>query len=168
MYLGRDPYEATSRTRPGIRYDVELDSEAFDDGDPLPPRFAHDRENVSPPLDWEELPVETLEVAILCEDPDAPGGVFPHWVMAGIDPSLVAIEEGSVPPMAVLGVNGFGELGWGGPEPPVGDPPHRYIFTLFACDDLLLVGEGMTADDLKDELEGKAMAQGQILGTYQR
>jgi len=74
----------------------------------------------------------TVELAVLCEDLDAPTGRFTHWVLSGIDPSATGVEEGEVPTGAVMGANGFGEIGWGGPQPPPGDGPHRYLFTVFA------------------------------------
>jgi Raf kinase inhibitor-like YbhB/YbcL family protein len=147
---------------------IELTSPEFDDGDVLPRRFAHDRENVSPPLEWSDVPQGAQELALLCQDPDAPSGLFTHWVLASIDPTITAIDEGEVPPGAVAGINDFGEIGWGGPQPPRGHGPHRYVFTLFAASEHLDLDPGASADDLLDALDGVELAQGSLLGRYQR
>jgi Raf kinase inhibitor-like YbhB/YbcL family protein len=147
---------------------IELTSPEFDDGDVLPARFAHDRKNVSPPLEWNDVPPGAQELALLCQDPDAPTGLFTHWVLASIDPTITAIDEGEVPPGAVAGVNDFGEVGWGGPQPPRGHGPHRYVFTLFAASEHLDLDPGASADDLLDALDGVELAQGSLLGRYER
>jgi Raf kinase inhibitor-like YbhB/YbcL family protein len=147
---------------------IELTSTAFDDGDILPSRFAHDAENLSPPLEWSDVPPGTQELALLCQDPDAPSGLFTHWVVAAIDPTITAVDEGELPPGAVAGLNDFGEEGWGGPAPPPGDGPHRYVFTLFASSESLDLDPGASADDLLESLDGIELAQGSLLGRYER
>jgi Raf kinase inhibitor-like YbhB/YbcL family protein len=147
---------------------IQLTSPAFDDGDFMPSRCAHDEENLSPPLEWSDVPPGTAELALLCEDTDAPSGVFTHWVLAAVDPTITVINEGEQPPGAVPGVNDFGELGWGGPAPPPGDGPHRYVFTLFAASRPLDVAPGASADDLLEALDGVELAQGSLLGLYER
>lgn len=147
---------------------IELTSEAFDDGDVLPARFAHDRDNVSPPLDWSAVPPHAGELVLTCEDPDAPGGTFTHWIVSGIDPSTPGVAEGTVPAGATVGVNGFGEVGWGGPEPPLGDDAHRYVFTLFAVSEPLLLTADADPDDLRSAVDGVELARGEIVGMYRR
>jgi Raf kinase inhibitor-like YbhB/YbcL family protein len=147
---------------------IEVSSEAFDDGDRLPTRFAHDRENLSPPLEWSGVPEGTAELAVLCEDPDAPSGTFTHWVMAGIDPSTAGVAEGTPPAGAVMGTNGFGEPGWGGPEPPPGHGPHRYVFTVVASAAALDLDPGASIDDLRAALGGHELAHGRLTGLYER
>jgi Raf kinase inhibitor-like YbhB/YbcL family protein len=151
---------------PPIR--LEVTSVAFEDGEALPPRLAHDGDNVSPPIEWSAAPDGTAELAVLCEDLDAPGGRFTHWVLSGIDPSATGIDEGELPTGAVAGVNGFGEPGWGGPQPPAGDGPHRYLFTVFASSTPLGMASGAGADDLRDALEDKELARGELIGTAER
>ncbi len=147
---------------------IELRSPSFNDHAPIPPRHAHDRENVSPALEWSGAPDGTAELCLVCEDPDAPGGTFVHWVLAGLDPSLTALEEGQVPTGAVEGTNGFGEKGWGGPQPPPGDNAHRYFFRLSAASAPLNLGAGASADDLRAALEGNELGRGTLVGIYQR
>jgi Raf kinase inhibitor-like YbhB/YbcL family protein len=108
---------------------LQLRSAAFSDHAPIPSHCSlGEGDNVSPPLEWSGIPEGTAELAVLCEDPDAPGGTFVHWVLAGIDPSTSRLAEGETPPGAVEGSNDYGGTGYGGPRPPIGDDAHRYFF----------------------------------------
>lgn len=145
-----------------------LRSPAFTDHAPIPRRHSKDGEEVSPPLEWSGVPEGTAELAVLCEDPDAPGGTFVHCVLAGLDPSLAGLDEGEVPAGAVEGVNDFGHTGYGGPRPPVGDDPHRYFFQVYAASAALGLSSGASGGDLRRALEGRVLARGVLVGTYQR
>ncbi|MFP3900938.1 MAG: YbhB/YbcL family Raf kinase inhibitor-like protein [Acidimicrobiia bacterium] len=157
------PGEADQR-----REQMELVSDTFEDGEMLPERCAHDRDNISPSLSWDLVPEETEELALLCQDPDAPTGTFTHWVLTGIDPSITEMVEDSIPPGAVTGVNDFGEVGWGGPRPPAGDPAHRYVFTLLASAVPLDLGPDATADELLEAIDEDLLARGELVGLYQQ
>jgi Raf kinase inhibitor-like YbhB/YbcL family protein len=109
-----------------------------------------------------------VELAVLCEDPDAPRGTFTHWVPAGLQPTVTGLAEGEHPAGAVEGRNDFGEEGFGGPLPPVGHGPHRYFFRVFAASAPLGLVAGASADDLRRALEGRQLASGTLVGTYQR
>jgi Raf kinase inhibitor-like YbhB/YbcL family protein len=109
-----------------------------------------------------------VELAVLCEDPDAPRGTFIHWVLAGLEPTGPGLVEGERPAAAVEGRNDFGEEGYSGPQPPVGDPPHRYFFWVFAASAPLELTAGASAEDLRRALEGRELASGTLVGTYQR
>jgi Raf kinase inhibitor-like YbhB/YbcL family protein len=147
---------------------IELRSPSFGDHQPIPARHAKDHDNLSPALEWSGVPQEAVELAVLCEDPDAPRGTFTHWVLAGLQPTMTGLAEGESPAAAVKGRNDFGEEGYGGPLPPVGDGPHRYVFWVFATSAPLgLVGRA-SADDLRRALEGNELASGTLVGTYQR
>src|SRR5436189_84636 len=111
---------------------IDLRSPAFSDGALLPARCSKDGGNVSPALEWSTPPDGTAELVLLCEDPDAPGGTFVHWLVSGIDPGTTTIAEGQEPPGSVSWQNGYGETGYGGPQPPIGDDAHRYMFRLIA------------------------------------
>ncbi|HEX6237470.1 MAG TPA: YbhB/YbcL family Raf kinase inhibitor-like protein [Acidimicrobiales bacterium] len=152
----------------GRREQMELTSDTFEDGEMLPERCAHDRDNISPSLSWGLTPEETEELAILCQDPDAPTGTFTHWVLTGIDPSISEMDEDSIPPGAVPGVNDFGEVGWSGPQPPAGDPAHRYVFTLLASAVSLDLGSDATADELLEAIDEDLLARGELVGLYQQ
>lgn len=163
----RDEYDDREPPR-AIAGEVELRSQAFTDNTLLPDRFSYAGGNTSPPLEWYGIPDGTAELALLCEDPDAPGGTFAHWVVVNISPESTGVPEGAVPSGAVEGVNGFGDLGWGGPHPPVGDEAHRYFFRLYALDEPLMLEEGVTAEDVHAGLEGHVLARGTLVGRFGR
>lgn len=147
---------------------MELRSPAFSDHAPIPTRHTKDGDDVSPALEWSGVPEEAVELALLCEDPDAPGGTFVHWVLSGLDPSLPGLDEGQVPAEAVEGRNDFDDVGYGGPRPPVGDEAHRYFFRLFAASEPLGLSPGGSADDLRSALGTTELAQATLVGTYER
>jgi Raf kinase inhibitor-like YbhB/YbcL family protein len=147
---------------------MRLRSSAFSDHTLIPDRYSYDGGNTSPPSEWSDMPPGTEELTLLCEDPDAPGGTFVHWVVLGIPADVTGIEENSVPKGAVVGRNGFGEPGWGGPRPPVGDEPHRYFFRLYAADRPLGLGAGVTAEDVHAAIEGRLLAKGTLVGLFGR
>jgi hypothetical protein len=112
----------------------EVESSALSEGDTVPFQFTCDGDNVSPPLSWSGVPEDATELRISLRDPDAPGGTFTHWLVAGIDPSSSDVSQGMVPAGGTEKTNSFGEPAYGGPCPPPGDDPHRYIFTVEALD----------------------------------
>ena len=147
---------------------IQLRSPAFTDHTAIPARLAKDGQDVSPALEWSGVPDGAAELVLVCEDPDAPGGTFVHWVLAGLTPSLTGLAEGEVPDGAVEGANDYGGTGYGGPQPPEGDPAHRYFFRLYAVTEPLGVAPGASASDVRRGMEGKELAQGTLVGTYQR
>jgi Raf kinase inhibitor-like YbhB/YbcL family protein len=147
---------------------IELRSPSFGDQQPIPSRHAKDRDNLPPALEWSGVPEEAIELAVLCEDPDAPSGIFTHWVLAGLEPTATGLAEGERPAAAVEGHRDFGEEGYSGPLPPVGDGPHRYFFRVFAASAPLGLAAGASAQDLRRALEGREVASGTLVGTYQR
>ncbi len=147
---------------------LQLRSPSFGDHQPIPARHAKDHDNLSPALEWSGVPEDAAELAVLCEDPDAPSGTFTHWVLVGLQPTATGLAEGEHPAAAVEGRNDFGEEGYGGPMPPVGDPPHRYFFRVYAASAPLGLTGAPSAEDLRRALEGKELASGTLVGTYQR
>jgi Raf kinase inhibitor-like YbhB/YbcL family protein len=147
---------------------LPLLSTAFVDHGELPGRFSRDGGNVSPPLEWSQVPSEAVELALLCTDPDAPRGTFTHWAVAGIPTSATGFDEGELPADVIVGRNDFGGLGWGGPHPPVGDNPHRYFFRLFALDQKLELAAGFSPSELQAAVERHAVAVGTLVGTFGR
>src|SRR6266542_2686441 len=99
---------------------IHLTSPAFADRETIPERFTCDGDDISPPLEWSGIPDAAAELALLVEDPDAPGATFVHWVLFGLDPTTDGLAEGSVPPEAKNGLTSFGKTGYGGPCPPRG------------------------------------------------
>ncbi|MEA1964722.1 MAG: YbhB/YbcL family Raf kinase inhibitor-like protein, partial [Candidatus Aerophobetes bacterium] len=116
----------------------KIKSSAFKEGEAIPKKFTADGENISPPLSWGSPPEETRSLALILEDPDAPVGVFTHWIIYDISPDVTEFpanipKEKKVESLgeAKQGRNDFGNIGYGGPSPPPG-PAHRYIFKLYA------------------------------------
>lgn len=151
-----------------------LASPAFNDRSPIPAKFTCEGSDVSPPLGVIDAPPKTLSLALICDDPDAPGGTFVHWVLYNLPPATRAIPEG-VPAFEILrelggarqGKNDFHRLGYGGPCPPPGKA-HRYEFRLYALDVLLPVKGGPSKADIERAMEGHVLATSRIVGTYER
>lgn len=161
--------EATAEATPTATPDpLRLDSPVLVHGEPIPEEFACDGEDVSPPLSWDGVPMEAVELSLLVNDRDAPGDGFVHWVLYGLDPRQTSLETGALPPSAVEGANGRGEPGWRGPCPPPDDDPHTYVFTLWALDADTMLEPGATADELRAAAEGHIVAEGTLEVTYDR
>jgi Raf kinase inhibitor-like YbhB/YbcL family protein len=148
---------------------VDFESSAFDDGGRIPKQFTCDEgNNLPPPLDWSGVPGDAASLALILEDPDAPGGTFVHWTLFGIDPQIDSLAPGEIPEGAEEGKNSFGDSGYGGPCPPKGDSPHHYVFTLYALKRPLTVGKGAEPKQVLAEIENAAIARGRLTGTYGR
>ncbi|MGH9457737.1 MAG: YbhB/YbcL family Raf kinase inhibitor-like protein [Thermoanaerobaculia bacterium] len=151
---------------------MKIRSRAFTDREAIPPRYTCDGENVSPPFEFESIPGGTKSLALLVDDPDAPGGTFLHWLVWNIPPDTTAIEEkagragGVLPDGAVEGTNGFGETGWGGPCPPKGR--HRYEFHLYALKAPLDLPPGAKRDAFERAIDGIVLEHVSVSGTYER
>jgi Raf kinase inhibitor-like YbhB/YbcL family protein len=152
-------------TGEGAAMTITVTSTAFAEGATIPARYTCDGADVSPPLAFAGVPSGARDLALLVEDPDAPGGTFVHWVAWGIDPARAALAEGEPPPGA--GTNGFGKRGYGGPCPPRGRA-HRYVFTVFALSRPAGLRPGASAEDLRSAVSGAVLAQGTLTGRYAR
>lgn len=147
---------------------IMLRSTAFNDHDLLPGRFSREGGNVSPPLEWSQVPDAACELVLFVEDPDAGKTPFLHWLVTGISPRSGGVAEGAVPEGGREWPNGFGATGWGGPHPPRHEDPHRYFFRLYALAEPSGLAGGFSADDLRHAIEGKVLASGTLVGTYGR
>jgi Raf kinase inhibitor-like YbhB/YbcL family protein len=148
---------------------LQVSSSAFGNGSSIPVQFTAEGDDVAPPLSWSPPPPGTKSIAILVEDPDAPNPdapthTFVHWIVTGI-PAVINSLDGALPDGAVAGTNDGGERGWMGPNPPIGR--HRYCFRVFALD-IDLHGHGMTKSELLAAMKGHVLAQGELIGTYER
>ena len=151
---------------------IHIQSTAFAEGQPIPARHAFDQENISPDLQWSGVPSAAKSLVLICDDPDAPAGTWVHWVLYDLTPSMTGIPEGQ-PASATLdlgakqGINDFKRLGYGGPMPPPGKL-HRYFFRLYALDLGPDLKPGLTKKELLKVMEGHILAQGELMGIYQR
>ena len=150
---------------------LTLTSPEFAEGDPIPAKFSCGGENVSPTLEWTDPPEGTQSFALILDDPDAPGGVWVHWVLFNIPADARSLPE-NVPGYPTLedgsmhGKNGWGKMEYGSPCPPSGT--HRYVFKLFALDIVLDVEPGLTDIELTDMMEGHILAEAELMGTFTR
>jgi Raf kinase inhibitor-like YbhB/YbcL family protein len=146
----------------------EVTSGSFKSGAPIPKRHTGEGPDRSPPLAWTGLPPDARELALICDDPDAPRPTpWVHWVLYGLPPTTTELKEGQKG-MGVDGVNDFGKSGYGGPMPPKGHGVHRYFFRLYALDKPLDATPGWTKDRLLTEMKGHILEQAELVGTYQR
>lgn len=154
----------------------EATSTAFEPGDPIPPQYTCDGDNVSPPLQVVGVPPAAGSIALIVGDPDAPiPGIgpfnFTHWVLwnaASDAAGQVVFPEAGVPAGAVEGENGGGSIGWTGPCPPLPLGPHRYVFTFYAVEGTLTLDEGASREELEAALEGRVVDTTTLVGTYDR
>lgn len=149
-----------------------LKSSAFSANQAIPARFSCDGERISPPLAWSGAPQNTAAFALIADDPDAPRGVFTHWVLFNIPGNREHLDE-NLPAAqrldngAMQGHNDFGGDGYGPPCPPRG-PAHHYRFTLYALDAPLHLPAGATKQQLLDAMRGHVLEQAQLVGLYAR
>ncbi|HBU27822.1 TPA: YbhB/YbcL family Raf kinase inhibitor-like protein [Candidatus Uhrbacteria bacterium] len=149
---------------------LQLTSPAFEHGSSIPARYTCDGQNINPPLEIAHVPMNTLSLALIVEDPDVPkglraDGMWDHWVIWNIPPSVTIIEENSTPP-GVVGTNTNNKRSYGGPCPPDGE--HRYFFKLYALDAIVDLPQTARRTDLLNAMEGYVLEQAQLLGTYNR
>jgi Raf kinase inhibitor-like YbhB/YbcL family protein len=151
--------------------EIEITSSAFEEGGMIPAKYTCDGSDVSPPLQWDTVPEGTKRIALICDDPDAPMGTWVHWVLFNLPADTREVAE-DIPADEILpngakqGVSDFGRIGYGGPCPPGGT--HRYFFKIYALDTELDLRAGADKPQLLEAMEGRILAQGQLLGKYKR
>ena len=150
----------------------ELHSPAFTAEGEIPARHTCDGADLSPPLRWSDPPAGTKGFALIADDPDAPGGIWVHWVLYEMPPAVRDLSE-AVPPRDTVagigkqGTNDFKRAGYGGPCPPRG-PAHRYVFKLYALDQQTALPPRKSKADVLTAIEGHVLGQAELLGRYQR
>jgi Raf kinase inhibitor-like YbhB/YbcL family protein len=149
---------------PGAK--ITVTSSAFQTGGKIADQYTCAAANVNPPLRFGGAPAETKSFALIVDDPDAPGGLFTHWLVWNIDPATTQIGEKSVPKDAAQGTNDYGNVRYGGPCPPSGT--HRYFFRVFALDQTLALKAGAKRQDLENALAGHILARGELMANYTR
>ena len=151
---------------------MQINSKMISPGGEFPKRETCDGQNTSPQLAWSGAPPATKSLALILDDPDAPGGTFTHWLLWNIPASAHELPE-KLPKTAELadgarqGRNDFGKPGYGGPCPPPGKP-HRYFFRVFALDTTLAVKAGAGRPELEQAMQGHILARGELMGRYGR
>ena len=142
---------------------MKITSSAFHEGANLPSKFTCDGSDTSPPLQIAGVPSGAKSLVLIVDDPDAPSGLFTHWLVWNIPPQTGSIAEGSAP-QGVQGANDFGKSGYRGPCPPPGT--HRYSFKIFALDRELELRSGAKRSQVDAAMKGHVIAQGELVGRY--
>lgn len=149
-----------------------LQSAAISHGGDIARKFTCDGADLSPALNWSEPPAGTKSLALILDDPDAPVGVWVHWVLYDLPATVRELPEGvakkdTLDSGARQGRNDFGRIGYGGPCPPPGKA-HRYFFKLYALDALTELKPGATKADLEKDMKGHVLAEAELMGRYKR
>ncbi len=152
--------------------ELQVESSAFRAGEAIPTRYTCDGEDLSPALSWSEPPAGSQSLAVLCDDPDAPVGIWVHWVLFNIPPTTRSLPEGVpadpvVAEVGTQGSNSWHRLGYGGPCPPAGST-HRYYFKVYALDTRLALQAGADKQAVEKAMKGHILAEGQLMGRYSR
>lgn len=144
----------------------QISSPAFKDGGAIPARHSRAGGNVSPPLIFSGVPAAAKSLALVVDDPDAPGGVWVHWLVANLPADIRKLDAGESPAAAVIGANSWSAPRYDGPQPPKGR--HHYVFSLYAVDARLDLKPGFTRVELDAVLKGHVLALAQGVGTFAR
>ena len=154
---------------------IKITSSAFEHGASIPDRYTCEGEDLSPPLQWSGVPAGARSLALIVDDPDAPDPAAPkmtwvHWVLYNLAPATTHLDPGVAPstlPAGTLqGRNDWKRTGYGGPCPPIGR--HRYFHKLYALDVMLPDLKQPTKDQLLKAMDGHVLAQGELIGAYQK
>ena len=143
----------------------ELVSPAFTDNSEIPPKFTCHGSDINPPLEFKNVPHKTKSFALSIHDPDAPEGVWVHWVVYNIKPATRTIAENTVPGHELF--NDFGKYHYRGPCP-VDEKEHHYIIRAYALDQIMIIDEGSTMKEMEQALRGHILAQAKLTGVYRK
>jgi len=150
---------------------ISVTSTAFSEGGKIPVKYTCDGDDISPPLTWEGIPESAKTIALIADDPDAPMGIWVHWLRWNMPPDTRMLPEHvsreiHLPDGSVQGMTSFKRPGYGGPCPPGGT--HRYYFKLYALDTTLDLPKNAGKEDLVKAMQGHILAEGQLMGRYSR
>ena len=152
---------------------MELKSSAFTNGGNIPVKYTCDGEDISPPLQWNNVPSGTKSLVLIMDDPDAPMGTWVHWVIYNIPATVKSLPE-HFPAKEIMkdgttqGRNSWGRIGYGGPCPPPPTGAHRYFFKLYAIDKKLDLGPGATKEAVLQTIKGHILSEAELMGRYKR
>jgi Raf kinase inhibitor-like YbhB/YbcL family protein len=164
-FIGALPSVAVTQASPA-EAKILVTSSAFQSGAKIPDQFTCKGANVNPALQFRGAPAGTKSLALIVDDPDAPTGLFTHWLVWNIGPATSQVRESSIPAGALQGTNDFGKLSYGGPCPPSGT--HRYYFRIVALDRTLDLKSGAKRKELEKAFAGHVLARGELMGRYSR
>lgn len=146
---------------------LTLQSPAFKPNTMIPQQYTCQGTDMSPPLEWTNIPANTQSLALIVQDPDAPGKEWVHWVLLNIPPTLDKLDEATtLPEGASILNNSWGTSNYKGPCPPLG--AHRYVFTLYALDKILDVKSNADVDSILFAMTGHLLEKSELIGIYQK
>lgn len=145
---------------------MKLESLVFKHNESIPAKYTCDDDGTNPPLSFSDIPKEAKSLVLIVEDPDAPVGLWVHWLVWNISPQTKEIKENSVPKGAVEGVTSFGKSGYGAPCPP--ESEHRYFFKLYALDIELSIPSTAGKTELEEAMIGHVLDKAELIGLYSR
>jgi Raf kinase inhibitor-like YbhB/YbcL family protein len=174
LFTGLLCSSCSNQTEPAVKGDaaqIQITSTVLQDGQPIPDKYTGHGDDVSPPLQWSGAPMQTKSLALICEDPDAPPGMFAHWLVYNLPPTTTSLDENVPKGQTIVygflqGKNGFGNIGYNGPNPPAGKV-HHYVFKVYALDIILLLPGGGDRGDLLSAMDGHVIGEGELTGTYE-
>jgi Raf kinase inhibitor-like YbhB/YbcL family protein len=143
--------------------ELVIRSPAFENNKLMSSKYTCDGEDVNPPLNVEGIPEKTKSLALIVEDPDAPAGLWIHWLVWNIPPAGTIGEKSAI---GNAGLNTAKKKGYHGPCPPSGT--HRYFFKVYALDTMLNLGGLSEKEDLENAMQSHVLAQGELIGLYRR
>lgn len=147
---------------------MRIQSEGFEAGSVIPRRFTGEGQDISPPLVFQQVPRGTREIALICDDPDAPTPEpWVHWVLYKLSAATRSLDEGETGG-GVVGKNSWGTVGYRGPLPPPGHGVHRYRFRVYALDTEPDLAPGVDKEELLGAMQGHVLAEAELVGTYER
>jgi Raf kinase inhibitor-like YbhB/YbcL family protein len=151
---------------------MEVSISAFPKEGVIPKTFTADGPDVSPAVTWMAPPAGTRAFAVIMDDPDAPVGLWTHWTLYDLPPTVTSLAENTpkAPTLsngAKQGKNTWGRIGYNGPAPPPGKP-HRYYVKVLALSEPLNLAAGATREELDRALKGKVLAEGTFMAKYGR
>ena len=149
---------------------MKIISKAFENNSLIPAKYTCNGENVNPPLEFVDVPVEAKSLVLIMDDPDVPSQVredrmWVHWLKFNMPAETKFIEEDSEPE-GVAGVGTSNNLKYHGPCPP--DKQHRYFFKLYALDAKLNLPEGATKTEVEKAMANHIIAQAELIGLYEQ
>jgi len=142
---------------------LSISSPAFKQEAYIPRKYTCEGKDINPPINIEGTPEDTVSLALIVDDPDAPGGTFDHWIAWNIHPADV-IDEDSLP--GITGKNSRGEYKYMGPCPPSGT--HRYFFKVYALDTLLDLDTDASKEMVEQAIQNHVIAYGELMGLYKK
>lgn len=145
--------------------DFQLTSSSFKNNDDIPKKFTCEGGDINPPLTFKNVPLTAKSLVLTVSQPDAPEGIWSHWVIYNIPPNMTEIIKNTNP--GTEGLNDFGKYAYSGPCPS-DERLHHYIFRLYALNTFLVINEGPSLTEVEKAIRGHIIAQTELVGIYRK